>query len=245
MIKESILREVSAYIEKGFSSALDAKSAKQLAIFNVLLRNNTGGSIDMGIFSKATNPKWKAYSYTAIGTVLTEITSAIQAGTNTTLFAADGDGLYVGATKKFGLIGLNGTTAGGGSPVFTVKYYNGTSFVTLNNFTVFTNIASGENHIVFAPPVDWAKGGLSGGDSDKYHVEVIATTAPTVTIPVANYVWLGVMHAFRTAVSSNGTIEITTPDSDRPLILESGEGVLPYFGTADVGNTVEYTYNNF
>jgi len=248
MIKEPILRETFAHTTKAYQSVLEGSSAKQLALYEVLLRNNSGSSANMGIFIRLASASWKIYTYVAVGTTLTDVSSSLQVanagGTNTTIFNANNDGIYVGSKKKFGLVGINGQTAGTGSPVFTVKYYNGTSFVTLNNFEVFTQVALGQNYIVFAPPVDWAKGGLTGGDSDKYHIQVISTTAPTVK-PIINEAWIGKMIAFRTAVSDNGTIQINTADSERPLALDAGEGVLPYFETADNLNTAEISYNNY
>jgi len=244
-ISEPIYRKTFAYAEKAYESALVAQSAKQLALYNVLCRNATGSAIAMGIFTRMNNPETKIYNYVAVGTVLTDITAAIQAETATEILAADGDAIVIGNIDQSGLIGFNGTIAETGTAAtYTLKYYNGTAMVTLPNFEVITAFAANRNYIVFAAPIDWVKGGVSGANTDKYYVEFKATAAAGTTAPTIDEIWLGKMHAYRSNIAAHGTIDIEVVDHTKPLTLSSEEGVLPYFATANAGNTVEIAYNN-
>jgi hypothetical protein len=51
------------------------------------------------------------------------------------------------------------------------------------------------------------------------------------------------MLAFREGIADNGSIEISSPDSVKPIIFETGEGLIPYFGSASANNTLEASYN--
>lgn len=246
MIKEPIYRETFACPAKASTSALTAQTGKQLALYNVLCRNGAGATIALGVFTKMTNPHFMIYEYIKIGTALTDKTTELQGGTAEQILAALNDAVNFGASDKFGLIGMNCTIAEvGTAAAYTLKYYNGTSFVTLSNFEVVSAFALGGNYIVFAPPVDWAKGGLTGADTDKYYIELAVTTVAGTTPPTIDSVWLGKMHSYRSNIAAHGTIEINVSDSKKPLILNSGEGVLPYFSTAHADNTVEISYNNY
>jgi hypothetical protein len=174
----------------------------------------------------------------------TDQTAAIQAGTATAFFASNNDDLYIGAKVPFGLFGVDLSVNEAGSPVYTMAYWNGSSFATLTTIEAVAAYTTQEI-LTFAPPYDWVKGtGISNitNSSDFYWVRIRSTTAPS-TPPQINNAWVGEMLAFREGIADNGSIEISSPDSVKPIIFETGEGLIPYFGSASANNTLEASYN--
>ena len=105
----------------------------------------------------------------------------------TGVFWADtNDLIVVGCTAKFARIrftkGAGGAYATGAGALI-VKYYNGTSWVVLSvtdNTVVTANTLKQDGTIHFQIPRDWAKAGMSGLDADKYYLQLLPTTVPSV-----------------------------------------------------------------
>lgn len=226
-----------SYATKGTVAALSPRGNGQLHLVSAKLTNNSGGACDLGIFRlfKATD----IYSIaTSVSAVITDVTAAINAGTATTILTTtNNDGFYAGATDIFGLLGFTISQAETGTPVYTYKYWNGSSWVTLNGFALPTAYTpTGTQLIVFAPPVDWKKGG-TGLNSGKYWIQVLATTAPATAVQVTA-AWMAQMVDYAASVANGASFSWAVTTLELALHWGSGEGLLPYFGTANAKNMV-------
>jgi hypothetical protein len=246
MIKEPIFRKVWKYATKPVGSVFSAASAQQIALYEATAHNRSGGSVDMGILRHLRDTSWKFHR--KVTAAFSDDTTALQAGTAQAVFASDNDAFYVGSLAQFNLVGMTASTAeSGGTPVYTFTYWNGSSWAaltTIENISAFT----ATNHwIMWNTPTDWSQGGDTGEglSTDRYYIRVMATTAPTVTPPELDDMWAGELLTFREAVSDNGTLSLSVIGPEKPLILEGGEGLFPYFGTANANNSFEAAYNNY
>lgn len=125
--------------------------------------------------------------YDASGPTFTDKTSEAysdDASSTGTFFVDTGDKVYIGQKTTFACIKfLSGEGAlAVGAGALTVKYYNGSSFITISK--VNDGTASGGNtfaqdgYIDFEVPGDWAKQGDDDLDSDKYYIELSTENVP-------------------------------------------------------------------
>lgn len=213
----------------------------QLQLYGALAHNRSGGTIDVGLLRllNALSTSWKIYKLATA--TYTDVSAAIKAGTATAFFTSNNDAIYIGSKVPFGIAGLGISTSEAGSPVYTYKYYNGTSFATLTMVETITSYLISDDLLVFIPPYNWAKGGNASLDSNMYFLEIKATTAPS-TLPQLNNAWVAEWLTFREGVVDNGSLELDA--NIEPLMFESGEGLVPYFGTANAANLIEASYKN-
>ena len=222
-----------SYATKGKLPAFAAPANKQTAILNVRAFNNSGGAINVGILRLLQTPALSLWQYTASGTVYTPVTLPVTSGT-TILDTTNGDGFLVQSPRKFGMVGFTISQAGSGSPVYTYKYYNGSSFTTLTTLEVPSYGSTGDVWIVFQAPSDWALGGNAALNQNQYALQVIATTANGTAVQISN-MWVGEFLEFYQAVPNNAAIQLSFPDS-KPFTLNGGEGLIPYFATTNAAN---------
>ncbi len=156
-------------------------------------------------------------------------------------FAANNDDLYIGCKRPFGLFGMTITTGEAGSPVYAYTYYNGSSFSALTLVESLSAYSAGDKKLVFIPPYDWAVGGDSNLDQSYYYVRVRSTTLSTTPVGLTAG-WFGEMLAYREGVVDNGTLLLDA--TVEPLMFEGGEGLFPYFGTANAANLIEASYKS-
>jgi hypothetical protein len=237
----------SGYNDVGKASVVSPGAGQQLQVFNFKAGNRSGGAIDVGLLKKLDTSAWKFYTIVAASTPdAADVTTAVQAGTTTTVFTTtNNDGYMVGAIKPFGLIGLTVATApAGGSPAYTYQYYNGTSFGTLTTIAV-PSYGTGTNLVVFNPPIDWAVGttaAVGPTGSSTYNILVRASTAPNATAGTISAAWVAQFLDFQGAVADKSFLE-RTYNFDRPLLLDGNESLMPYFsGSASASNFVEAVY---
>lgn len=224
-----------AYSGKGKIAAFTAAANQQIAILNVRAFNNSGGAINVGLLRLLTTPSIKLWTFITSGSVFADVTAAVVAGTATNILTTtNNDGYYVQSKRKFGMVGLTVSSAGGGSPVYTYKYYNGSTFTTLTTLEVPSYGSTGDKWVVFQPPSDWALGGNASLDSSEYAIQVIATTANSSAVAVTA-TWVAEFLELYEAVPNNACIQLSFPDS-KPLTLNGGEGLIPYFATAAAAN---------
>lgn len=223
------------YATKGKAAAFTVPASKQLYVFNMRAMNNSGSTINVGIMRRLVTSEYAFYQYVASGTTYTNASTALNAGTATVAFAgANNDGFAVQSQRLFSMVGLTISTAQSGG-VFTYKYWNGSAFTTLTTLEVPTDYsATGDIYAVFVPPSDWTPGGSTGLDQSKYSILVQSTTAPAAAVSV-NAIWTGQFLEFIKGVANNAGVQVAFPDS-KPLLLEGGEGLFPYFSTASASN---------
>lgn len=226
-----------AYPEKGKTACL-SETTSQIALLNARAYNNTGGAISVGIVRKiaagaAAHPQFRVWSFVAAGSVYTDVTALVAAGTNI-FTATDNDGFLIQSTHPFGLVGMTVSTAGAGG-TFTYKYSSSaTAFTTLTKIDSFDCTGTGDTYCAFRPPTAWALAGNAGLDQTMYTVQVIATTAPGGVVAI-NSLWVGEFLELVSGVADKSGIEVSFPDS-KPFLLQAGEGVMPYFSTANAAN---------
>jgi len=241
------------YQEKTKTDLVTPASGTQLVFVGATLNNRSGSAMTLGVAFKVSTTRWLAGQWTAAGNpeYTDDTTDAQDAGTNDfALFTTtNNDGFAVQCLDKFGIVGIDQTTASsGGSPVFAYAYWNGSSYATLTTVEVPTYTASaGERTIAFVPPIDWAVNsgqavtdGLTAG---YYSIRVIATTAPSSAGGSAATLWVGRLYDFKANVSDTAVLNAIPEDSDRGIVLQGGESIIPYFGTANANNSVSVRYS--
>lgn len=234
----------SGYATKGQTAVLTPATGSQLKLHSVKLHNRSGGAIDAGLMIKLADGSWEAGKVIAADTPdYTEQTTQIQAGTATNIFTlTNNDGFLVQADRPFDMIGMVVSQAQTGAPVYTYEYFDGTAYQTLTTVSVPTSYSAGAQYIVFPSPAGWSPGTTAavGGDSALYSILVRATTAPTQIVKITS-LWVAKFLCFQEALADNATISLDF-DEQLPFVAESGEGLLPYFGTASANNIVSGFY---
>jgi len=142
-----------------------------------------------GIFSGITIDVVKFDGVATWANITTDV-EADDANIASNFLTDDNDKVYIGSTSKFALVRF---LKGGGadyavaSGALIAKYFNGTDFNT-SLAGVSDGTASGgdcfaaDGYIGFKIPADWATGANAFNanlDSDKYYIELAATTSPS------------------------------------------------------------------
>lgn len=243
MISQGTDTETIAYAGRGRLAAVSAPLGKQLAVyFARAFYVGTGSpppASDVGVMRLLSKSSCKFFSFDA--TDYTEASLPLAAGTVVVGDGGNGEGFVVQAKRKFGLIGLD--ISASDAQALTFEYYNGSTWATLPYVAELDASATGEAILAFLPPVDWEVGGDDDIDSEMYSVRVTAATAPGTAI-AANAVWVASWIEYYSALSSNQSVNVRFFD-DRPLILDSDEGIMPYFEEADAANGMTVAYATF
>jgi hypothetical protein len=215
------------------------RTAGQISLESARIVNNTSSTMSLGLVKRFADGD---YTVIQVQASETDITDSLDAGSATSIFSTTNDhGILVQSRKRFNVIGFNIAQETTGSPVYTVKYYNGTSFVDLATEIAPSYSSTGRSIVSFLAPFDWAvgAGSYSLGESDLYSVEILATTAPTQEA-TADTVWVGQFLTYAPEVVTKGQLNVS---NDLPYdLFEAGESVVPYFGTANASNFVELSY---
>ncbi len=216
-------------------------SNRQLVVHALSAYNAHSAAMDVGLGVRFAPAAWKLYAVTAS---VTDVTSTIQAGsTQTILPTTNNHGFIVQAKSQFGLLSLTISQAETGSPTYSYQYWNGSAWttLTLRNSPVYTS--TGSIAIAFAPPLDWVAG--NGSDSPDlssteagYCIRVRGTTAPSQAVRITA-LHVSRFLSFR-SLSSKATLSFKF--EPYAALLEIGESVQAYFGTATANNSVEVSY---
>ena len=238
------------YSEVCKSTIVSPESGETLYIGKVVLTNRSGGATDVGFGFRHTNSMWEAGQITAASTpdYSDDTTDAQDAGTNDfALFTTtNNDGFLVQSIEPFNLIGIDlSTAASGGSPVYEYTYYDGTNMTALTlidtpDYTDTTN----DQHILFEVPNNWAKGSTAavGADSDKYAVQVRATTASSGAGGLAAELWIASLTDLQVEIANN--FALVEDFGSGEMAIPHGNGFVAYFETASANNLVEVHYRS-
>lgn len=228
-----------AYPTRGTVAALSPRANQQLHLVSAKATNNHGSAIDVGLFRLFKQSDIYNISK-SVAAAITDVTASINAGTATSIVTTtNNDGFYIGANEIFGLVGFTVFQADGGGSSYTIKYWNG-AWVTLTNFAAPAFGSTGTQVIVFAPPVDWVKGG-TGLSASQYNIQVLATTAGAAAVQVTG-AWVAQMLDYAVAAAAGASLSWSAVPLNLEMHWGSGEGLLPYFGTADAKNMVVAQY---
>ncbi len=232
------------YPQKGKDAATAPAPNKQFSVKSFAATNRTGSAIDVGLLRKYPNAKWVFGEFdesAAAGSEVTERTAAAQdTAQAVTLFTTtNDDGFVVSSRDTFGLVGMTISQIQTGSPVFAFEYFNGTAFtaLTLIETPVFTS--TGDVFLAFLPPHDWVAGGLTDAAvAGQFQIRATATTASTQAV-LATELWVAEFFEFQPNLPNEATLSISYPE-EKPLDLDGGEGLMPYYGTANANNFVSF-----
>lgn len=240
------------YAEKSKTTVVSPASGTTLAISEIEVQNRSGSSINLGWGRKLPDAGWKAGQWDdsdSSSKYSDDTTDAQDTGANdfalTTTTA--NDGFVVQALRRFNLVGITqGSTTEAGSPVYEFRYWDGSSWTNLTLIDTPAFTTATDTYLSFGIPNDWSKGGDTndGIDTDKYALRVRATTAPS-TAPLATLIWVVELLDFAESVSDNNSIVYSSSDPRQQKALEGGEGIIPYYGTANANNLVGLAYRVF
>ncbi len=229
----------SAYPDQGHTISYVPSSSQQLEVYKASAYNATAAENAIGLFHSVSNAHFKLYKLLAAGD--TEFTSTIQAGTAVSIFnTTNNDGCLFQAKEKFNMISFNVSQAQTGSPVYTYKYYNGSSWATLTLLNTPAYSATGIQVIAFNAPVDWVVGdSTEDGDSTLFSIQAISTTAPSQAVQI-NSLKIGKMLSYCESVLPAASLEVDF--EQEPYLLQVGEAIIPFFSYSNASNRLEIAY---
>lgn len=228
----------SAYTVQSLTAPVSAPASKQLLVQSVSAYNATAAENAMGIFTSIATSQFKVWQLRATDA---EVTSALQAGTATTIFSTtNNDGVLYQSKDKFNMVAFNVAQASTGSPVYTYKYWNGSAFTDLTLLNTPLYSTTGIKAIVFNAPADWAVGcGTEDADQELYSLQVIATTAPSQAVTF-NSIKVCKMLKYGELIAPGASINL---DFDaEPYLLQVGETIIPFFSYTNSLNRLDLTY---
>lgn len=172
----------------GFAPATTGYN-KRLVLEYAELQNRNTGTLNAALVGLLPDAMWHLGTLAAAdGAYTDDTTDAQDAGAgDVPLEAKTGNansGFMIGASMPWGAASLNVGTAGiGSSQEHTYKYWDGASWATLTPVLIAGPTAagelwaSGENVLLFDPPVDWAVGGTPTATvpQTEYNVQVVMT----------------------------------------------------------------------
>lgn len=228
-----------AYADQGLTVPFAVDASKQMEVHRALAYNASAAENAVGLFHSVSPPDFKLFKLLAAADA--EFTDEIQAGTAVSIFnTTNNDGCLFQSKEKFNMIAFNISQAQTGSPVYTYKYYNGSTYATLPLLNTPAYSATGIQVIIFNAPIDWAVGdGTEDADSSLYSVQVISTTAPSQAVQI-NSLKIGKMLAYNEAVLPAGVLEVDFEED--PYLLQGGEAIIPFFSYSNASNRLDIAY---
>lgn len=239
--RQNVLVHEVAYPSQGKDAALACPSGKQLVVHSMAAYNGYTATNNIGVGHFLATASWNFFRITAGAAVLD---NSAQTGSAVNIFdTTANDGFYLQAKARFNVIYFNVSQSQSGSPVYEYTYWNGSAFVALPLIATPAYTSTGAVYVPFMPPVDWVVG--SGGaisttiqGSLGYVIRVRSTTAGGQSV-IANSASVIKFFAYRGAISANQQLQVKF---ERPKILESGESMTVYYGTANASNLVNVCY---
>lgn len=238
-IKQHLQSSSVGYAVQSLTVPYSAPSNQQLSVNAISAYNGTAAENAIGIFHSTTAPQFKVWQLLAAGDV--DASALIQAGTAISIFTTtNNDGVLFQSKEKFHMVAFNISQASTGSPVYTYKYWNGSSYVDLNMLNTPNFAVTGIQSLVFNAPTDWVAGdGSEDADNEFYSIQVIATTAPSQAVRIDS-IKVCKMLKYAEYIQPGGALYLTFDTS--PYLLQVGETIIPFFSYANSSNRIEMTY---
>lgn len=225
---------------KGRLAALQAPSGRQLAVyFARAFYHDSGGSPAsgrVGICRLLAEETLNLYKFD--GTNYTEQDFAVAAATEL-MTDTGGHGFAVQAKRKFGIIGMN--VDGAGTGTLAPKYWDGDSWNALTVVEAISVASTGITYLVFLPPADWEVGGHDDLDSNKYSIQVTCAAGLSAAATIDD-IWVASWIEYYEAIAANTGVAVQFYEN-RPLILDAGEGIMPYYELATTENGITIGYS--
>mgnify|MGYP001564247561 CR=1 FL=1 len=209
------------------------------------LFNSSGGSIICALGVRIPNILWRAGQWDDDGTTpyTDDTVDAQDAGTND--FALNtttaSDGFVIHSSVQFNLVSLDVGTAGDASTNAS-RYSNtaGSGWTDTGTNLVSDSLESTGERIWFShTPADWGRtqaSGLSGIPGGRYAWNFRSTTAPAVTVGLADSLSIYRMYFIDEVVETNTVFEWWPGGTEASMI--PGDALVAFFGTADNLNAV-------
>jgi len=238
----------TGYAGVGYNPVIASQAGSQIQLYSMRTINESGSSSDMAILQTLSTNAVTVYTYTPPSTI-TNVTASLLAGSNVALFnATAGSGIIIESMKKIQGFLVNVSVNQAGANTFAISYSTGSAFSSvlqvLNVPATFNGAPNGQFAVLFSPGNDYAAGcGLTGTDSSKFQIRFTAVSAgSTCSI---NALRAAIAVSYSPSVASNSALESVFSEQ-YPLLLESGESIVPFFETASNNNKVIafYQYQN-
>lgn len=206
---------------------------RQLIVHSFIAVNNSTVAADLGFGIRYSSSAWKIYDQAG-----TE-----QVATDPIFTTVNNEGFILQAKSKFNGISIMLDDVATGTPVYGYDYWNGAAWSPLTLLAA-PDFTAADSYVAFLTPIDWATG--SGGLTPSfspiqpgYAIRVRATTAGGQDV-VPSSISLMRFIVLRRAVGSGMHLQVRF--TERPMLLEAEEALVPYFGSAFAGNHVEAAY---
>lgn len=159
--------------------------------------------------------------------------------TGQTVLQFSGDYIYFQSKYISGFVSFLNANATG-SDILFYQYWNGSAWVNLTP-VVAPDFTQANTAFIYNSPLDWVvgNGGVTGMSNSMYTIRIMASGG-FATPPSGFTVSVNELISFREVVDSKEYI-IYTFEEDHYL-LETGQSIIPYFGTASALNAVEISY---
>lgn len=238
----------TGYAGVGYNPVIPSQQGSQIQLYSMRTINESGSASDMAVLQTLALDAVDVYTYTPPST-LTNATASLLAGNNVALFnATAGSGIVIETSKKIQGFLVNVSVNQSGANTFAIAYSNGSGFTnvlhTINIPATFNGAPTGQFAVLFSPGNDYAPGcGLTGTDSTQYQIRFTCVSAGTTCS--INALRAAIMVQYNPSIASNSSLEVVFSEQ-YPLLLESGESVVPFFEVASNNNKVIafYQYQN-
>lgn len=237
----------------GTPATTTQRSFRGLAIGAFEMHNRSGSAGVHGLGVRIPNDQWIAGLWTTGNGFEDDTVDAQDTGASDfplEVVAQANAGFIIASRVQFNAVSINvGTASVGGSPVRAIRFTNsvgdGWTDLTGSSTTMFihdgasAHYATGEQLLVFAPPLGWgrvATGGLSSIPAGYYALNVRSTTQVGTTAGVATAIEIARLYFLTENILDNGVL---SRDATFPLVMEpEGDALVALFGTAADGNRI-------
>ena len=237
--------EVSAALTRGAGGGTGEATRQGVGLGGFELFNSSGGTITVAIGVRIPNILWKAGQWDDDATTpyTDDTTDAQDAGANDFALetTTNNDGIVIHSDVPFNLVSYDVGTAGDAA-TRAARYSNtaGTGWTNVGtNILLDTFESTGERIHFFHTPPDWGRitgTGLSGIPSNRYALNLRATTAPAATVALADSLSVYRMYFINEALANNASYSWWPGGTEGAMI--PGDALVAYFGTADNLNAV-------
>lgn len=221
-----------------------------IAVAYASLHNRSGtDNIFVGLGGRIPNRLWRAGQWVDATTTYTDDTTDAQdAGASDFALetTTNSDGFVILSRVPFNAISINVGTASvdATDPVRAVRYSSsagtGWTDMTTADLHIFdgaaTEMAAGENLIVFNKPLDWGRTAslVSTIEDGYYALNVRATTAPDTTAALATAIELWDIHFLFEGLDDNTVAEIAP--AVEPFYFQHCDALQPLYSVASAAN---------
>lgn len=246
MLRSRLQNLFVAYAQTSANAVVSSDANKQLEVYQSKLVNNTAGAIAVGMCKSVNSGNFDYYTVTDASSPKAALANDVKSGGSVKIFTdTANDGFLLQSNERVNLIGVVNDTTSAAIGAITVKYYNGSAYTTVTATVAPTGFATAAYRFFFLNiPYDWVPGTTTavGGSGSKYSLLVTMGAGATNAVTI-NSILVGSLLDYNPSVASKASHAVDFYGiMHKPLTLNAGEGLIPYFGTADSGNSVRVLF---